>query len=152
VAVTDVDEWLHPGVACDEVTVEIDDEAGEPVLRASLRVTPAGRRAQLTVTLEGIQARVDADEGGPPATNWDRMRIGGVEWRMVEPLRLWELSADDPVTGLRAYVAFKGSGPCAAVADGYEQTGTASGQLQLGERLVTLTGRPGRRTHLWGDR
>lgn len=147
--VTDQDEWLRPGAAHDEVALVVDDVDAGLVLQARLLVTPTGRRAHLVVTVEGARARHDAEEAGPAVTNWDRMRIGGVEWRMVEPLRRWELSADDPDAGLRAYLAFSGAGPCTPLADGYEQVGTADGQLQLADHLVRLVGAPARRTHTW---
>ena len=147
--VTDQDEWLRPGAASDEVTLEVDEPAAGLVLRARLLVTLTERRAHLLVTAEGARARHDADLPGPAVTNWDRMRIGGIEWRMVEPLLRWELSAEDPEARLRAYVAFSGSGPCTLLPGGYEQLGTATGQLQLADTLVAVTNAPARRTHTW---
>jgi len=147
--VTDQDEWLQPGAAQDEVSLEVDDPAAGLVLRARLTVTLTHRRANLVVSVDGARARHDAEQAGPAVTNWDRMRIGGLEWRMVEPLRRWELAADDPEAGLRAYLAFSGTGPCTPLADGYEQVGRASGQLQLAERIVAVTDAPSRRTHTW---
>lgn len=148
-AITDQDEWLRPDAEHDEVTLDIDDAITGLVVRARLVVGPWGRRAHLRVALGGSSGRHDAEEAGPPPTNWDRMRIGAVEWRMVEPLQRWELAADDPAAGLRAYLAFLGSGPCSALPDGYEQAGTVTGQLQVGDRRVTVTDAPARRTHTW---
>ncbi len=147
--VTDLDEWLRPGAAHDEVTLTVDHLSAGLALHASLVVTPLGRRAQLTVTVHGARARHDADEPGPPPTNWDRMRIGDVEWRMVEPLLRWDLAADDLDAGLHAFLAFSGSGPCVPLPSGYEQEGTVSGQLQVADRRVTVASAPARRTHTW---
>jgi len=150
VAITDLDEWLQPETVHDEVALEVDDvAAGGLLLRASLVITPTMRRVQLVATVDGVHARHDADEAGPPASNWDRMRIGRVEWRMVEPLRRWELSVNDLEAGLRAYLAFVGTGPCSPLADGYEQVGWVSGQLQLADRRIAVTDGPARRTHTW---
>jgi len=149
VAVTDLDEWLRADVDHDEVTLTVDD-AGL-VLRASLVVRPEGRQVSLAATADGTRASHEAREAGPPTANWDRMLIGGVEWRMVEPLRAWELTADDPEAGLRIYLAFVGSSPCVARTDGYEQVGTVAGQVQMGDRRVTVTHAPARRTHTWGE-
>ena len=148
-AITDQDEWLRPGAERDEVALEVDDDAAGLVLRASLVVTPSGRRGELTVVVAGTRARHDAEEAGPPPTNWDRMRIGGLEWRMVEPLLCWELAADDLDAGLRAYLTFSGSGPCTLLLDGYEQVGTANGQLHLAGRRTAVIDAPARRTHTW---
>lgn len=148
-AITDQDEWLRPDAEHDEVTLEVDDAATGLVVRAEMAVDAGGRHVHLTAHVDGIRARHDADEAGPPATNWDRMRIGAVEWRMVEPLQHWELTADDPASGLRAYLAFSGSGPCSAVPGGYEQAGLVTGQLQVGDPRITVTDAPARRTHTW---
>ena len=145
--VSDLDEWLRPDALHDEVTLAVDDAATGLVLRASLVVTPDGRQAQVAVTLDGAEARSTAEEAGPPTANWDRMRIGGIEWRMVEVLRRWELVADD--TGLQAYLAFAGSATCEPRPDGYEQLGTVSGQLQLGARRISVTDAPARRRRAW---
>lgn len=147
--VTDVDEWLRPGVDHDDVTLDVDEVSVGLVLRAVLAVTPALRTVDLVVTLGGARARHDAEEPGPPSSNWDRMRIGLVEWRMVEVLRHWELTVDDPAAGLRAYLGFVATAPCVPLPDGYEQVGAVRGQVQLAERRVTLTGAPARRTHTW---
>ena len=147
--ITDLDEWLRPNVAHDEVTVEVDDTATGLVLRASLVVTPADRHVRLTVSLARGRATHEADEAGPPASNWDRMRIGAAEWRMVEPLRQWELAVDDIEAGLRGYLVFEGTDPCTPLADGYEQVGTVSGQLHLAGDLTTVTKALARRTHTW---
>lgn len=144
-----MDEWLRPGAERDEVALEVDDVAASLVLRASLVVTPAGRRAHLTVTAAGARARHDAEEAGLPPTNWDRMRVGGLEWRMVEPLLRWELSAEDAEAGLRAYLAFTGSAPCHPLVDGYEQQGTVNGQLHLAGQRIAVVDAPARRTHTW---
>ena len=157
VAVTDRDEWLHPDAVHDEVVLEVGDlpaagvvpPVGGLVLRMSLVVTPAGRRVHLTVALDGVRARHDGDELGPPPTNWDRMRLGGVEWRMVEPLQRWDLSVEDLEAGLRAYLTFTGTAPPARTIDGYEQPGTVTGQVQLAEVRTTVTNAPARRTHTW---
>jgi len=149
--VTDLDEWLRPGAVHDEVVLEVDDVATGLALRVVLVVTPVGRRVHLTVTASGVRARHDAEAAGPPSTNWDRMGIGGVEWRMVEPLRRWELSAADPDAGLHAYLAFSGSGLCTPLADGYEQLGMVDGQLQVADRRFTVTAIPARRSHTWRD-
>lgn len=149
VAVTDLDEWLRPGADHDEVGFEVDDVPADLVLRATLLVTPVMRRVELCIALAGRTVRHDAEEAGPPASNWDRMRIGGVEWRMVEPLRRWELAADDDEAALRVYLSFSGAGPCTPLADGYEQIGTVSGQVQLAGQRVTVTDAPARRSHRW---
>ncbi len=148
-AITDLDEWLRPGVDRDEVTVEVDDVASGLVLRASLVVTPADRHVRLTVSLARGRAVHETDEAGPPPSNWDRMRIGSVEWRMVEPLLRWELAVDDPDAGLRAYLAFLGSSPCLPIVEGYEQVGTVNGQLQLADHRVAVVDASARRTHIW---
>lgn len=127
--------------------LEVDESAGL-ALRLSLVVTPAGRRAHLTVVIDGVRVRHDAEEAGPPATNWDRMRLGGLEWRMVEPLRQWDLSVEDVESGLRAYLSFTGSGEPSRIVDGYEQVGTVHGQLQLADQLTTVAA-AARRTHTW---
>lgn len=148
-AITDRDEWLRPDAEHDEVTLDVDDAATGLVVRAQMAVDAHGRHVLLTADVDGVRDRHDADEAGPPLTNWDRMRIGAVEWRMVEPLQHWELTADDPAAGLRAYLAFSGSRPCSAIPGGYEQVGTVTGQLQLGDRRITVTDAPARRTHTW---
>jgi hypothetical protein len=79
------------------------------------------------------------------------MRIGAIEWRMVEPLLRWDLTIDDPPAGLRAYLAFSGSAPCVEIPGGYEQVGAVSGQLQLADRLFSLRSTPARRTHTWDE-
>ena len=150
--ITDRDEWLRPGAEHDEVTLEADDALAGLLLRVRLVVTPAVRRVHLVLDLGGVSARHDAEEPGPPPTNWDRMRVGAVEWRMVEPLSRWELSADDPDAGLRAYLAFVGTSPCAPVVDGYEQVGTVTGQLRLADQRAALSATPARRTHTWRAR
>ncbi len=122
---------------------------GGLLLRLRLIVTPAGRHVHLTVGLDGVRARHDADEPGPPPTNWDRMRLGGVEWRMVEPLRRWDLSVEDLEAGLRGYLTFSGTAPPARIFEGYEQVGVASGQVQVAELRTTVTNAPARRTHVW---
>jgi hypothetical protein len=68
---------------------------------------------------------------------------------MVEPLLRWDLSVEDVEAGLRAYLAFTGSAPCTPLPLGYEQLGTVSGQLQLADRLLTVTNAPARRSHTW---
>lgn len=142
---TDQDEWLQPGSIHDQVVVEV----GELGLRLELVVTPARRAVHLEIGLDGVSARHDAEASGRPTTNWDRMALGGVEWRMVEPLQRWDLSVDDLEAGLRAYLSFTGTGPPARIPSGYEQLGTVSGQLQLADRRTTVTNAPARRTHLW---
>jgi hypothetical protein len=149
VAITDLDEWLRPDVAQDRVTLDVDDTTIGLALRASLVVTPADRHVRLTVSTARGRAVHEADEAGPPPSNWDRMRIGAVDWRMVEPLRQWELAVDDVEAGLRGYLAFLASGLCVPLADGYEQVGTVSGQLHLAGGLIAITGSPARRTHTW---
>ena len=151
-AITDQDEWLRPDAEHDEVTLEADDALAGLLLRVRLVVTPANRRVHVVLDLDGVHGRHDGEEAGPPPTNWDRMRVGAVEWRMVEPLLRWELTADDPDAGLRAYLAFTGSAPCHPIVDGYEQVGTVSGQLRLADRRVALTATPARRTHTWRSR
>ena len=148
-AITDQDEWLRPGAAHDEVTLAVDDDIAAVAVRAVLVVTPTHRRASVVVDAFGASGRHDANEPGGPLTNWDRMRIGAVEWRMVEPLLRWDLSADDPVAGLRAYLSFLGTGPCTPLPDGYAQVGTVSGQVQLADQVVTLADSAARRTHTW---
>jgi hypothetical protein len=147
--VTDLDEWLRPGAVLDEVALEVDDPAAGLVLRVAFAVAPDGRRAELAVTAGGTRAGHEAEEAGPPTANWDRMRIGGLEWRMVEVLRRWELSVEDPEAGLQAYLSFSGAGPCQPLADGYEQVGTVAGQLRLADRLFTVVDAPARRWHTW---
>ena len=155
--ITDRDEWLHTSAVHDEVVLEVDSPADSRgmtppaglVLRVSLTVTPAGRHLQLTVAAGGVRGRHDAEELGPPPTNWDRMRLGGVEWRMVEPLQRWDLSVEDLEAGLRAYLSFVGTAPPAWILDGYEQFGTVSGQVQLADVLTAVTNAPARRTHTW---
>ncbi|CAA9238985.1 MAG: hypothetical protein AVDCRST_MAG76-1658 [uncultured Acidimicrobiales bacterium] len=146
---TDQDEWLHPEAVHDEVVIEVDEPGAGLMLRVSLLVTPAGRTVHLVASIDGLRARHDAEAAGPPSTNWDRMRLGPVEWRMVEPLQRWDLSVDDREAGLMAYLTFSGSAAPSSIVDGYEQVGVVSGQLQLAERRVTLTNAPGRRTHTW---
>ncbi len=146
---TDQDEWLHPGAVHDEVVLEVDEPVAGLTLRVRLVVTPAGRSAHLVANLDGVRARHDAEAVGPPPTNWDRMRLGGVEWRMVEPLQRWDLSVEDREAGLRAYLTFSGSAAPSCIIGGYEQVGVVSGQLQLAERRATVTSAPGRRTHTW---
>ncbi len=137
--------------------LEIDEPAGSgrtPVaglaLRLSLVVTPSGRRVHLTVEVAGTQARQEAEEAGPASTNWDRMRVGGVEWRMVEPLLQWDLSVEDEDEGMHAYLSFTGAGPPYRIAGGYEQLGTVTGQVQVGGRRTNVTGASARRAHIWG--
>lgn len=149
VTITDRDEWLRPDVEHDEVTLEVDDVAAGLAVRVALVVDRLGRHVHLLVDLGGVHGRHDAEAAGPPPTNWDRMRIGAVEWRMVEPLQLWELSVDDPEAGLRAYLAFTGAISCHPIVGGYEQVGTVGGQLRLADRRVALTAAPARRTHTW---
>ncbi len=174
VEVTDRDEWLHPDAVHDEVVLEVDElqapgvaPAGSGplapsvgfgsvpppraglVLRVSLVVTPAGRHVHLTVAVDGVRARHDAEDLGPPPTNWDRMRLGGVEWRMVEPRQRWDLSVEDLDAGLRAYLTFTGTAPPTRTFEGYEQVGVVSGQVQLADVRTTVTGAPARRAHLW---
>lgn len=148
-AITDLDEWLRPDVAEDRVTLEVDDIRIGLALRASLVVTPADRHVRLSVSMARGRAVHEADEPGPSPTNWDRMRIGAVEWRMVQPLREWELAVDDVDAGLRGYLAFLASDPCVPLPDGYEQVGTVSGQLHLAGDLIAIAGSPARRTHTW---
>lgn len=173
-AITDRDEWLRPDAVHDEVVLEVGEvtaaagpvpmaasravPAGAPlapppvgglVLRVRIIVTPAHREVHLTIALDGLRARHDADELGPPPTNWDRMRLGGVEWRMVEPLQRWDLSVEDLDAGLRAYLTFTGTGPPARIFEGYEQLGVVSGQVQVQELRTTVTNVPARRTHVW---
>lgn len=156
--VTDREEWLHPDAVHDEVVLEVDEPttsigtvppAAGPLLRVSLVVTPAGRRVHLVARVGGARARHDAEAVGPPPTNWDRMRLGGVEWRMVEPLRRWDLSVEDLEAGLRAYLSFSGTAPPTRTIEGYEQVGTVSGQVQLAELRTTLTNVAARRAHTW---
>lgn len=149
VEVTDRDEWLQPGAVHEEVVLEVDEPAAGLALRFSLVVTPSGRRVHMVATVDGIRGRHDAEGMGPPPTNWDRMRLGGVDWRMVEPLQRWDLSVEDLEAGLRAYLTFTGTAAPARIADGYEQVGLVSGQLQLADRRTTVTNAPGRRTHTW---
>ena len=140
---------MQPGAVHEEVVLEVDEPAAGLVLRLSLVVTPAGRRAHLVVSIDGLRARHDAEGLGPPPTNWDRMRLGGLEWRMVSPLQRWDLSIEDLEAGLRGYLTFSGTSPPARVLDGYEQAGVVSGQLQLADRRTSVTNAPGRRTHTW---
>jgi len=166
VSIIDRDEWLQPDAVHDEVLLEVDEPAGSAgfpapagagglplpgglVLRVTLVVTPAGRRVNLTAAVGGVRARHDAEAAGPPTTNWDRMRLGGVEWRMVEPLRRWDLSVEDLEAGLRAYLSFTATTPPARILDGYEQLGTVSGQVQLAEVRSSVDAAPARRTHTW---
>jgi hypothetical protein len=149
VVITDRDEWLRPEAEHDAVTLEVDDVMAGLVLRVRLLVTPGSRRVHLVLDLGGLTGRHDAEEAGPPTTNWDRMRIGAVEWRMIEPLLRWDLSVDDPEPPLRAYLTFVGTEPCRPILDGYEQPGTVTGQLQLADRRISLTKAAARRTHSW---
>lgn len=148
-AITDADEWLRPGAELDEVTLEADDVAAGLVLRVRLVVTPVVRRVRLAVSLDGTSGRHETEEPGPAPTNWDRMAIGAVEWRMVEPLLRWDLTARDLEAGLHLYVTFVGSSPCVALPDGYAQQGTISGQIRLADQHLTITHTPARRTHTW---
>lgn len=166
-AITDRDEWLRPDAVHDEVVLEVGDlpvpgvgvpiagaggvvaSVGGLVLRLRLLVTPDRREVHLTVALDGVRARHDADAVGPPVTNWDRMRLGGVEWRMVEPLQRWDLSVEDLEAGLRAYLTFTGTAPPVRILEGYEQAGVVSGQVQLAELRTTVTNAPARRAHVW---
>ncbi len=145
--ITDQDERLRPDALREEVVLEVD----EPALRLSLSfvVTPAGRAVHLDISLVGARASHDADAAGPPTSNWDRMALGGVEWRMVEPLQRWDLSVEDLEAGLRAYLTFTGTGPPTRLPDGYEQHGTVSGQVRLADQHTTLTNVAARRAHLW---
>jgi len=145
VPVTDVEEWLRPDARHDQVVLEVD-ELG---LRLDFVVTPAGRAVHLEISLGGARARHDAEAAGPPTANWDRMALGGVEWRMVEPLQRWDLSVEVPDGGLRAYLGFTGTGPPARIVDGYEQLGSVTGQLQLADLRTTVTNAAGRRSHIW---
>lgn len=177
-AITDRDEWLRPEAVHDEVVLEVGEvtaaagplpaaapravpvrttpttpmappPVGGLVLRLRLIVTPVGRQVHLTVALDGVRARHDAEGLGAPPTNWDRMRLGGVEWRMVEPLQRWDLSVEDLEAGLRGYLTFTGTAPPARTFEGYEQVGVVSGQVQVAELRTTVTNAPARRTHVW---
>lgn len=75
------------------------------------RRDPTVRRVAVVATIDGVEARHEAEEDGPPTANWDRMELGGVEWRMVEVLRCWDQSIDAPAAGLHACLAFSGVGP-----------------------------------------
>lgn len=145
--ITDQEEWLRPDALRDEVVLEVSELA----LRLSFIVTPAGRAVHLDISLAGARARHDAEEAGLPTSNWDRMALGGVEWRMVEPLQRWDLSVEDLEAGLRAYVSFTGTGPPTRLPDGYEQLGTVSGQVRLADHQTTLTNVLARRAHLWHE-
>lgn len=149
ITITDADEWLRPDAEVDEVMLEVDDVGAGVVLRVRMVVTPVDRRVRLTASLDGTSARHDADEPGPAPTNWDRMAVGAVEWRMVEPLLRWELTVRDVDAGLHAYLAFSGSSACTPLPDGYEQRGSISGQIRLAGLHVTVTDAPARRTHTW---
>ncbi len=149
--VTDRDEWLRPDAVRDEVVLEVDDASGGPSLHLSLVVTPTGRAVHLEISLDGARARHDAEAAGAPTSNWDRMALGGVEWRMVEPLQRWDLSVEDPEAGLQAYLTFTGTSPPTRLLDGYEQLGTVSGQLRLADQQTTVTNLPARRAHLWQE-
>lgn len=148
-SVTDHDEWLQPDAVHDEVVLEVAEAATGIVLSLQLIVTPAGRAVHLEVSAGGTRARHDAEAAGPPTANWDRMRLGGVEWRMVEPLYRWDLSVEDLDAGLRAYLSFTGAGAPSRIVDGYEQLGAVSGQLQLADALITVPNAPARRAHTW---
>jgi len=145
--ISDQEEWLRPDALRDEVVLEV----AELALRLSFVVTPAGRAVHLDISLAGARARHDAEAAGPPTSNWDRMALGGVEWRMVEPLQRWDLSVEDLEAGIRAYLTFTGIGPPTRLLDGYEQLGTVSGQVRLADHQTTLTNVPARRAHLWHD-
>ncbi len=108
-----------------------------------------------------MRARHDGEELGPPTTNWDRMRLGGVEWRMVEPLQvedlLGHLSVEDLDAGLRAYLTFT-PGHLAirpACSRGTNSTRVVSARegSREAELRTTVTKRtPGwgaRRAHIW---
>jgi len=151
VPVTDRDEWLRPDAVHDEVVLEVGDARGGPSLHLSLVVTPTRRAVHLEISLDGARARHDAEAAGPPTSNWDRMALGGVEWRMVEPLQRWDLSVEDPEAGLRAYLSFTGTGPPTRLPDGYEQLGTVSGQVRLTDQRTTVTNLQARRAHLWQE-
>jgi len=133
----------------DEIVLEVDEMATGLVLRLNLVVTPAGSHVHLVVSIRGVRARHDAEKLGPPLTNWDRMRLGGVEWRMVEPLQRWDLSVEDLEAGLRSYLTFTGDAPPVRTFEGYEQAGVVSGQLQLADLRTTVTNAPARRAHIW---
>ncbi|MEJ7765397.1 MAG: hypothetical protein WKF86_07865 [Acidimicrobiales bacterium] len=148
-SLTDQHEWLQPEAVHDEVILEVDEPVAGLVLRLSLVVTPAGRHVHLVVSIGRVRARHDAEHVGPTTTNWDRMRLGGVEWRMVEPLQRWDLSVEDLEAGLRAYLSFVGTAPPARILDGYEQLGTVSGQVQLADVRTAVTNAAARRTHTW---
>jgi len=143
--IADQEEWLRPDALRDEVVLVI----AELALSLSFVVTPAGRAVHLDISLAGARARHDAEAAGPPTSNWDRMALGGVEWRMVEPLQRWDLSVEDLEAGIRAYLTFTGTGPPTRLPDGYEQLGTVSGQVRLADHQTTLTNVPARRAHLW---
>jgi len=151
VPVIDQDEWLRPDAVRDEVVLEVDDASRGPGLHFRLVVTPTGRAVHLEISLDGARARHDAEAAGPPTSNWDRMALGGVEWRMVEPLQRWDLSVEDLEAGLRAYLSFTGTGPPTRLPDGYEQLGTVSGQVWLADQRTTVTNLPARRAHLWQE-
>lgn len=147
--VTDLDEWLRPGATHDEVTLEVEDAATGVALQATLSVIPNSRSVRLTVAMNGLTIAHRAAEAGPPTANWDRMAIGGVEWRMVEPLQQWEFSADEPESGLRAYLVFTGTSACVLLDNGYEQHGVVSGQLRFNDQRATVADAPARRAHTW---
>lgn len=148
-SVTDRDEWLQPDAVHEEVVLEVDETLPGLVLSLQLVVTPTGRAVHLELSAAGARARHDGEVAGPPTANWDRMQLGGVEWRMVEPLHRWDLSVEDLDAGLRAYLSFTGAGAPSRIVDGYEQLGTVSGQLQMADTLTTVANAPARRTHTW---
>ena len=133
--VVDRDEWLDVGASWDEVGLSVLGDGW--ALHVQLVVRPHGRTAGAAlVESGGATTRLDDEEDGPPTTNWDRMDVGRVRWRMVEALVRWDAELGGPGDALRGYVAFTGEGPCPRVAGGYVQAGRAEGELVVdGRRL-----------------
>jgi hypothetical protein len=96
-----------------------------------------------------------------PPWDWDVATLEGIAYRMTEAQRGWTVTLDDGDN--RAYLEFSGFSPCfdyrdnvapvpRAVAWGhYEQSGTVTGDLVVGDRTIGFDG-VGQRDHSWGFR
>jgi hypothetical protein len=170
VPITDADERLHPVEHpsehwSDSLYFNAWDPATDTFLLTRIAVRPnvpqvtAGVLVWVDGTpVYGYGREVDA----APGSDWDVMAVEDLTYRMLESGRAWAVQLTDGDD--RAHLEWHGRSPAThysghpagplpdAVAWGhYEQTCTATGDLQVGGHRIRFDG-VGQRDHSWGFR
>ncbi|MBK9178792.1 MAG: hypothetical protein IPM45_04345 [Acidimicrobiales bacterium] len=168
-AVTDLDERLHPVQDpsphwSDSLYFNAWDPASGAFLMTRMAVLANEPRVTGGVLcwIDGVPAYGYGRELGElPATDWDAMSVGGLDYRMLQANREWLVRLDDGddrahltwagFTGVFDYADNEQPLPRAVAWGHYEQTCTVRGDLHVAGRRIAFDG-VGQRDHSWGHR